>query len=110
MENASKEANPVQLSPEELSAMQAAQGEALAAQEKRIAQLMSDLEAERATKGDGKVVVVKTGEPVKFKGKNYLIVHGVILEEGHKTPQEISQDKGLLETLITGNSSAIKAL
>lgn len=93
---------------EELAAMQAAQGEALAAQNKRIEQLMADLEAERASKGEIKVVIVKDGVPVKLGKKNYLVVHGLITEAGKLTVDQIAANKELCENLVQTGSSALK--
>lgn len=95
---------------DELIAMQAAQAETLAAKEARIKQLMADLEEANAAKAEVKVVVVNSGIPVTVNKKKYLVVHGIITADGRKTAEQIAADKTLCESLVKGNSSALKEI
>lgn len=98
-------------SQEEFAALQAAQGEVLAEQEAQIEALKAELKEVKASAGGGeKVVIVKSGVPVSIGKKNYLVVHGLIIEGKELTAAQIASDKALCEKLVSKNSSAIKAV
>lgn len=95
-----------QSTPEELEAMQAAQAEALAAQAEENALLKKQL----AEAQSSKVVVVKGGIPVKISNKNYLVVHGLIIEGARFSAAEIAASHTVCKELIAQKSSAIKEI
>jgi hypothetical protein len=95
--------------PEEFAAMQAAQGEVLAAQEEEIKELKAKLSDLASSQGE-RVVVVKSGQPVTVGKKNYLVVHGLIVDDKELSVAQIAADKPLLEKLVAARSSAIQAV
>lgn len=110
----SKESNntnpaPVEgVSNDELLALHTAQGDVIADQQKKIAELESlvaDLKAAQPA-----AEAPRGGTVVKIGKTEYQVVHGIRTGGRVLTPAEIAADKKLCEQLIEQKSGALKAL
>ncbi len=97
-------------SPEELLAMQTAQGEVIAAQNEEIEALRRQVQ-EMQSEGSAGGKKPALGSVIAKVGKTqYRVVHGLIVGGKNLTPAEIAQDTELCKQLAADKSTALEQL
>jgi hypothetical protein len=98
----SKETQPT---PEELAALQAAQGEVLAEQQAEIARLKAELAA--AAAGQPKVVIAADLPSVKLGKETYKVRHGLIIGGKNYSREELAANPDLCANALEAGTTAL---